>query len=234
MAIGRALKIHRPAPTEAERQASRAAKMEAERLAIGEASRGSSIVAAYGKRYEACTLDNYQTDCGDGSDPQRKLAVERLRAFAGSFSGRQNLVIVGPPGVGKDHLVAAVLKLISPDTSARWVTGPEVAIELRAAMDGKRSEASIIAEYSRASLLAISDIAMVGCGLTDYQLSTWQAILDNRYRHMRPMFATINADDRAAKSDLQQRLTAPILGRLIDGACLIECHGWSSWRKPQR
>src|SRR5690606_39216288 len=77
----------------------------------GQAKWLNRLTDELGARYVACTLTNFDT----AGSPAKAAAVERLQRFAESMPdhlrGGGGLMLYGNPGTGKDHLVAALLKI---------------------------------------------------------------------------------------------------------------------------
>ena len=76
-------------------------------------SPGCAAAAGLPPRYRSCTLDNFQVNL-QGSQRQLLQALSVARRYVDNFLveggfRESGLLFVGPPGVGKTHLAAAVL-----------------------------------------------------------------------------------------------------------------------------
>lgn len=187
-----------------------------------------SLVAARGERYADCRLSNYETP----TDAQA-AALERVRGFCEAMpdyhrEGR-GLVLYGPAGTGKDHLLTAALRyaVLKHAYDPLWVNGMDLFGSFRDAIGQDRDEHAMLARYIDAEILAISDPLPPFGTLTDFQASMLFRIVDGRYAALRPTWATMNVKDGREGSE---RLGAQILDRLKHGAVAIDCN-WASYRK---
>lgn len=81
-------------------------------------SRLDQLTKIRGSRYASCTLANYHITC----DAQRD-AVDTMRSVITDMTEGKlsNLILCGPPGTGKDHLLAAALNAMVQLNW--WLTG---------------------------------------------------------------------------------------------------------------
>lgn len=145
-------------------------------------------------------------------------------------SAGAGLVLFGPVGTGKDHLMVAAVRrlIIEAGISARLVNGRELAAECRAAIAENKPDRSIVGEYLAPDVLILSDPTPPRGDLSTYQADILYQIADGRAKRGRLTCATVNiADEREA----DEKLGAPTWDRLVAGAWLIEC-AWSSFRRP--
>lgn len=181
-----------------------------------------------GKRYASCKLDNYEAQTAEQISALDKLQawVDRIHVHMDSGNG---IFLFGPSGTGKDHLAVSIMRIaIGWGYSAEWINGLDLFGDLRDAMDGKASEAEFIDKLSRPDLLTISDPLPITGQLTSYQMSQLWRVLDRRYRACRPTIITLNVADR---NEADERMGAPTVDRMIDGAMTIHCN-WPSYRQP--
>lgn len=218
---------------------------ESDRLNRERHSSANGYVAVRGKRYGSCRLSNFEFH---GTDEQRRLqreAVVRLRQWdiAAAFGEGQNLLLYGPVGSGKDHMLSAcVYRLIfsaavkcerfgeasSRAVQPKWTSGADLFGEMRDGITKKIPEASSLASYVGADLLCISDPVPSGQDtLTDFQAQALYRILDRRYNACRPTWITANILDR---HEFDRRLSPQISDRLRDGALAVRCD-WPSYRR---
>lgn len=195
-----------------------------------------------GIRYHGCRLENFEV--GECSRPEtmtdnvdtakdrrhiqnRRTVVARLEKFAAQSC--RNLILIGPEGVGKDHLLTSVCRtaIIDHDRSVRWVNGLDLAAMFRDAITARRPERAVIDLFIRCDILAISDPVPPHCDASEYHLTNLYRIIDLRYRNERLTWITMNA----AKS-AKDRLPAAIRGRLRDDAIVLNCD-WESYREAK-
>lgn len=191
-------------------------------------TRRENFVAKRGARYADCTIENFSATC----DEQREV-VKQLTAFRDAVAdhvGRgDGLVVFGPRGSGKDHLVVAIaMEAIELEIDVRWINGLEFYGTVRDSMDSDRTESSIIAELVTPRVLYISDPLPPVGKLTDFQAGMLFRVLDGRYNHRRPTWVTVNV---ASGHELDDRLGPQNGDRLRDQSLAVFCN-WSSYRKP--
>lgn len=164
--------------------------------------------------------------------------MERLgeyvkRAAANVDEGR-GIVLYGPVGTGKDHLLHAVAREVVtrvPGTTVEWINGLDWYGEIRDAMgDSQRTEASLIRPLVNAGLLVLSDPLPAFGVLSQHMGAMLYRLVDARYRALRPTFVSLNVQD---DNEADSRLGAPTWDRLIDGAYQLFCN-WPSFRRPHR
>jgi len=185
-------------------------------------------VARRAGRYAASTLDSFIT-----SSPAMESAVKALRAFtenlAAHISSGHGLVLYGPCGTGKDHLMFAAMRAAaSAGFRVRWENGIDWFGQLRDRIDDGGSEETMIRPLVNCDILGISDPVPPSGDLSSYQGQMLLRVIDRRYRHRRSTFVTLNVRDRA---EAISRMGAPIVDRLIDNALVVHC-AWESFRRP--
>lgn len=158
--------------------------------------------------------------------------IDRVRELAGGISASigdgQNVILFGPVGTGKDHLLAHLLYAAADaGHKCRWVNGLDLYGKWRDQIDGGENEARMVAGFVSPPVLAISDpIPPVGAP-SAWNVGQLYRIIDARYRHLRPTWMTVNA---ASVDDANETLSAPLFDRLRHGAALIHCY-WPSYRQ---
>jgi DNA replication protein DnaC len=193
------------------------------------------FLAERGLRYGQCRFANWEAEPGT----QKASAVDRVKAYVDrheeTVKAGQGLILLGPCGTGKDHLMtAAVYHLIASlffgeAGDARWTSGARIFNQLHDAMKRSTPSSDILSHLRMAKLLVISDPCESGQELTKWEQSTLLELIDCRYNNLRPTWVTINCTSR---QQMQQMLGAAIVDRLLDGATVIGCN-WTSHRKPE-
>ena len=184
-----------------------------------------------GPRYEPCRFSTFECR----HDAQTK-ALEAVQGFCDKMPDYQRegrgLVLFGPAGTGKDHLMVASLRVavFKHRLEPKWVNGMELFGEFRDAIDNGTSESDLIARYSRADILAISDPLPPFGALTEFQAAMLFRIIDARYARMLPTWATVNIKDGREGAE---RFGSQILDRIRHGAVQVACN-WPSYREPTK
>lgn len=196
--------------------------------------RETILLDAIGKRYADCTLTGFEIG-KDEATQKRQNAVQRCLKLAGHLGEHiaqgGNVVICGPPGTGKDHLMVGLLRLaIQHDATIEWRNGQELYRSFRDQIDSDRSEASLVASFARSDILAISDPVPPKGNASDYAAHMLYQIVDGRYRSMKSVWVTANV---ASSEEAKAALSAPILDRLIDNAFVLFCN-WPSYRQSRK
>ncbi len=213
-----------------------------------------------GPRYRGCTFDSWVFYDVPRSGPERQLALkirghqeaavgavkEYAENIRDNVRGGRNLILFGPVGTGKDHLMSAVAKAVSRSLNpvrypnCLWDHPERLAVciganffsRLRDAMGaGGESEEKITSALIKSFVLLLSDPTLPGgAELTPYQRGQLFRIINDRSNAMRPTICTINA---ANERDIMNKLSPQIADRLLNGATVVECN-WPSYRKPQK
>jgi len=201
----------------------------------------NNYITKRGERYTKCRLENF--DC-DG--PKQAAAMTEINLYCETIAARikagQNIVLFGPSGTGKDHLLTGlVFKAISAveqgtveqgtisNISCEWSDGPSLFAAVRDEI-GRNSRHSIVDDLAKCWLLVISDLVPPSAKLTDFQSEVVYRIIDSRYSRMATTFFSINVRNR---QELDAALGIAVADRLIDGALTISCD-WPSYRKSER
>lgn len=186
-----------------------------------------AVCGQRGRRYASCTLENYTT-AGEAQE-------EALRAVSGyannvdeNVQDGKNVVLVGPVGTGKDHLMMAIAKVATVEfgLSVTWENGVDLFAGMRDLIGSNGSEIDFANKLIWPNILAISDPLPPQGELTDFQASLLFRVIDGRYSEMKPTWVTLNVKDPA---DAARRLTPQIHDRLRHDALRVSCN-WESYR----
>lgn len=183
-----------------------------------------------GTRYAECTLVDFRCDGERAADMRR--VVESLTAYADDMPARvaagQGVVLFGPAGTGKDHLMAALMRAACRHgLSVEWRNGMDLFAERRDAIAKQTPERELIVAMGRPDVLAVSDPVPPSGPLTEGQMEFLFRILDRRYRERRPVWVTANFE---TGKDAETKIGAQLVDRLRDGALALDCN-WPSYRR---
>jgi DNA replication protein DnaC len=182
-----------------------------------------------GKRYEACTLENFQATTQEQRD-----VLAGIRGYAAKMSERisagVNILLNGKPGTGKDHLLAGLMHVaLAQEKTIKWTSGATLFRRLRDQIGNHQlSEYEVFWQYAKPDVLVISDPACEGCTLTEFQHQNLYGILDSRANNYRPVWVTLNAIDTQAAWRMIGRDN---VDRLRGGGLSLPCN-WDSYRRP--
>lgn len=183
-----------------------------------------------GPRYLTASLGNFEI-----YDPRQTEAIERATNFAADMprysSGGAGLMLFGPAGTGKDHLLVALCRIaiVRWGFSVDWFDGQELFATARHAIS-EDAEHKLMQRLVTPSILALSDPQPPRGQLSQYQNSLLRDAIDRRYRLCRPTWVTTNLD---SPKDAESVLTLPLLQRLREGAVKIACD-WESFRDRRK
>lgn len=192
-----------------------------------------TLIEARGERYALCTLQNYRAET-----PEQNAALASLSEFSESMrelvlrEGQGGLILYGPRGTGKDHLLMALMRyaVFHAGLTVKWCNGMDLLGDIRDRIQTGEKESSLIRSMSAPNILAISDPLPPFGSLTEFQATMLFRVIDARYSRRRPIWITVNVANRA---ELEQRMGAQLVDRLIDGALVTFCN-WPSYRKVRK
>jgi DNA replication protein DnaC len=194
------------------------------------AQRLLAFLTSRGKRYEGCTLDNFETRTAD-----QARVVEALRRYAAAMprevAAGRGVILFGGVGGGKDHCLVGLARvgIIDHGLSVEWRNGMELFSDLRRAIHDEVPEGRIVADLARPDVLILSDPLPPSGAVTEYQAAMLFRIVESRYNGMRPMWVSLNVK---SSDEADRRLGAQTVDRLRHDALALYC-GWESYRHTQ-
>lgn len=178
-----------------------------------------------GGRFEGATFDSFAVT----SEEQRKV-LDACKAYAEAVQADSGagLILIGPPGTGKSHLMAAIVRHVIEQgkCGATVVTSRELLRRLRATWhrDAKETETQVIDALSvDMGLLALDEVgASFGTEAEQVQLLD---LVDARYKLRRPTLVASNLSVPGLRDAVGERC----FDRLREGATVLPCD-WASHR----
>lgn len=166
-----------------------------------------------GKRHKDCTLGNYNIDDGN------RAAHEACKSIAEKST---SLILSGPVGTGKTHLLSAVAMLVYIKThdscmhDVQYWPILDLAQKLRQEYE---RVAYLIEDLNMAPLLVIDDLGSERT--TGYILETIEAVVDYRYRQCRATLIGTNL----TLEELAERYGNRVLSRWMGDGKFIRIAG---------
>ena len=137
-----------------------------------------------------------------------------------------NVVLYGPVGSGKDHLLCVLghEAIIRHEMRVEWVNAQKIFQNVRDGFTKNNTETDVLKPLVRAQILIIADPFT---SLTDFQAGLLYRLIDERYRNCRPTWTSINAK---SGDDAEQSIGPATVDRLRHGALSLRCN-WPSFRQ---
>lgn len=193
----------------------------------------AALIRRLGFRYQECTLENFEV-----YDNRQRDVIERLARFSEKMpdhlKGGGGLMLFGDPGTGKDHLLAAVLKLaiVLHGLAVLWFDGGDLYDKIHVALQAESDHEwrKLRDELRRPHVLAISDPQPPQGALSPQQVRRLRDIIDQRYRSGKSTWLTTNIDEREYA---EQLFTRPVMQRMKESSGAILCD-WTSYRDRRK
>lgn len=180
-----------------------------------------------GRRYADCSFANYIV-----TNDKQQSALDRIMDFARHMPKRLRagggVTLFGPPGVGKDHLVAALMyyAIFAHGFSVEWCNGLDLYGEIRERIENDDSEQDLVRRYQQPLIFVVSDPIPPKGEVSRYNADVLYRIIDRRYRDCKSTWATMNVD---GGDEAEDRLATNLVDRLRHNSLTIHCD-WDSHR----
>lgn len=181
--------------------------------------------AGLGSRYRHCTLDNFQPRPGaSGAYSAARAYGEQIGE---NIAAGRGLLLFGPLGTGKSHLVAAVVNAaVDRGFAAIMERVPKLLLTLRATYNGGAvTEQQLMRGMTDADLLVLDDAGSEKW--TEWTEPTLYTIIDERYTQQKALLITSNLN----LAELQQKIGPRAMDRIVDMCAIVETSGPSYRRE---
>lgn len=155
----------------------------------------------------------------DFQGEEQKEALEAVKAFAQTLKG--TLVLYGPFGVGKTHLLAALCNYLNThgeNNTPRFVTSPNLFASISHHMSKNWDYADLIYNAATCSLLILDDVDKAKW--SEFREETYFAIIDQRVNQGLPTALSTNR-----LTELETFVGGAVASRLSIGQIAIEMTG---------
>jgi DNA replication protein DnaC len=186
------------------------------------------------RRYQHCSLDNFIVY----DNEKLQIAVARARRFAEQFPVvDKGLFLIGPPGIGKSHLAAAVLKqvIVTRGAHGLFYDVRDLLKVIRSTYDPvvKATEFEVLRPVMGAELLVLDDLGAEKT--SEWVEETLNLIVTTRYNERRTTIFTSNYEEKEDRTDpdsLLSRVGFRMHSRLYEMCEFLEYDGADYRHRP--
>jgi len=164
-------------------------------------------------RFHSASFKNFRSEL-------QETAFRVASGFAEEYTlnTRRGLYLFGHAGSGKTHLAAAIANALVLKTEVRFVTAPELLLEIRKTFN-TQGDTGLLDKLSKTKLLIIDDLGSEKP--TEWVQETLFVLIDRRYTHLLPTVITSNY----SLDQLKERLGYRIASRIAEMSTMVELRG---------
>jgi len=169
------------------------------------------------KKFWSAELDNYQP-----ISPAQRRTIEVCKEFVFNFNPEEGkgITLVGPPQMGKTHLVVGVLKALYRQKRVRgfFFDTKEMLFQLRFYAGSQEDKYSRLLRFlMRVPVLVLDDLGSER--LSDWSIEVISLLITYRYNHQLSTLITTNYQLKKSEEDLlnslEERLSPGVVGKLF-------------------
>jgi DNA replication protein DnaC len=169
------------------------------------------------KKFWSAELDNYQP-----ISPAQRRALEVCKYFVLNFNPEEGkgITLVGPPQMGKTHLVVGVLKALYREKKVRgfFFDTKEMLFQLRFYAGSQEDKYSRLLKFLMTlPVLALDDLGSER--LSDWSIEVISLLITHRYNHQLSTLITTNYQLKKSEEELlaslEERLSPGVVGKLF-------------------
>jgi DNA replication protein DnaC len=170
------------------------------------------------ERYRYETFDTYQC----ATEKQR-----RVIRLLWEYRGEKNIIIHGPPGTGKTHLMWALIKT---NPAARYWKLSDIIRRVKCSFSptAKESEEDILAELSGVKILILDEIGRGN--RRDFEANLIFDLIDMRYSARLPTILCSNLPPFGGENSIAGYIGDTAMDRINENAVEIACD-WENYRR---
>jgi DNA replication protein DnaC len=169
------------------------------------------------KKFWSAELDNYQP-----ISPAQRRALEVCKEFVFNLNPEEGkgITLVGPPQMGKTHLVVGILKALYRQKRVRgfFFDTKEMLFQLRFYAGSQEDKYSRLLRFlMRVPVLVLDDLGSER--LSDWSIEVISLLITYRYNHQLSTLITTNYQLKKSEEDLlnslEERLSPGVVGKLF-------------------